>query len=293
MENSRDYVILTDITCDLSDEQLKRIRVTALPLHVIIDEVDYTHYADYRNISLEDFLIKLKTCNEIKTSQLDAEITEKTMRTILENNKDILYISFSSALSGTYSTGKLVAESLLEEYPEARIRVIDSLSASGGLGMLVLLATRQKENGMGIEELAKWLEEKRNYIGHWFTVNDLQHLKKGGRISETASLIGSILKVKPILHMNNKGKLIPHSKAAGRKKSIEALVDKMRKHGNGTKFDTVFISHSGPEEDALLLKEKVKENFEVNEVFIGHIDPVIAAHVGYGGLALFFESKER
>lgn len=293
MENLRDYVILTDITCDLSEEQLKRIRVTALPLHVIIDEVDYTHYADYRNISLEDFLIKLKTCNEIKTSQLDAEITEKTMRTILEDDKDIIYISFSSALSGTYSTGKLVAESLLEKYPKTRIRVVDSLSASGGLGMLVLLAARKKEAGMGIDELASWVEEKRNHVGHWFTADDLQHLKKGGRISGPASFVGGLLKIKPILHMNSEGKLVPHSKAAGRKKAIDALIDKMHKHGNGNKFDIVFISHSGPEEDAILLKEKIEANFKVDEILIEHIDPVIAAHVGYGGLALFFESKEK
>ena len=293
MKKRQDYTIITDITCDLSAERLEAIGVTAMPLHVIIDGEDYTHYADYRNISLDDFLRRLKTCNEIKTSQLDAEIAEKTMRSILREGKDILYISFSSSLSGTYTTAKIVAEDLLFEFPKAKIRVVDSLSASGGLGMLVLLAVRQKEAGMGIDELANWLEENRSHIGHWFTVDDLQHLKKGGRISGTTSFIGGILKVKPILHMNSEGKLVPHSKATGRKKSIEALVDKMRKHGNGSKLDTVFISHSGPEEDVLLLKEKIEENFEIREIIIEHIDPVIAAHVGFGGLALFFESKER
>lgn len=293
MKKRQDYTIITDITCDLSVERLEAIGVTAMPLHVIIDGEDYTHYADYRNISLDDFLRRLKTCNEIKTSQLDAEIAKKTMHSILKEGKDILYISFSSSLSGTYATAKIIAEDLLSEFPKAKIRVVDSLSASGGLGMLVLLAVRQKEAGMGIDELAIWLEENRSHIGHWFTVDDLQHLKRGGRISGTTSFIGGVLKVKPILHMNNEGKLVPHSKTTGRKKSIEVLVDKMRKHGKGSKLDTVFISHSGPEEDVLLLKEKIEENFEIREIIIEHIDPVIAAHVGYGGLALFFESKER
>lgn len=288
-----DYKILTDITCDLSEERLDKIGVTAMPLHVIIDGIDYVHYADYRNISANTFLEKLKTCNEIKTSQLDAEIAEKTMRSVLEDGKDILYISFSSSLSGTYSTAKIIAEDLLPEFPKAKIHVVDSLSASGGLGILVLLAAHQKENGMEIDELTSWLKEKRNSIGHWFTVDDLQHLKKGGRISGASSFVGGLLKIKPILHIDNEGKLTPNSKAAGRKKSIETLVDKMTVHGTGTKFDTVFISHSGSEEDALFLKEKIEENFEIGEIIIEHIDPVIAAHIGYGGLAVFFECKER
>ncbi len=179
------------------------------------------------------------------------------------------------------------------EFPEARIRVVDSLSASGGLGMLVLFAVQQKQRGVEIDNLASWLEEKRNYIGHWFTVDDLQHLRKGGRISGTASFVGGLLKIKPILVMNKEGKLIPHSRAAGRKKSIDALVDKMCKHGYNTKFDTVFISHSGLEDDAMRLKEQIAKEFKVNEFIIEHIDPVIAAHIGYGGLALFFEVKER
>ncbi len=293
LKNKRDYVIITDITCDLSAEKLDSLGVTAMPLHVIIDDVDYAHYADYRNLSLEDFLQKLQTCKNIQTSQLDAEIAETSMRSILREGKDILYIAFSSSLSGTYSTAKIISEYLLSEFPEAKIRIVDSLSASGGLGMLVYLAARQKESGMDIEELASWLEEKRKYIGHWFTVDDLHHLRKGGRISGTASFVGGILKVKPIITMNGEGELIPHSKAAGRKKSIEALVDKMSKHGNGTKFDTVFISHSGLKEDAMCLKESIENKFEVNEFIIEHIDPVIAAHIGYGGLALFFEVKER
>lgn len=293
MEHKRDYTIITDITCDLSEERLQSLGITAIPLHVIIDGEDYTHYADYRNLQLNDFLEKLQNYKSIQTSQLDAEIAKATMRFALEDGKDILYISFSSSLSGTYSTGKIVAEDLLAEFPEAKIRVVDSLSASGGLGMLVLLAARKKDAGTEIDELASWVEEKRNHIGHWFTVDDLQHLKKGGRISSPASFVGGLLKIKPILHMNSEGKLVPHSKAAGRKKAIDALIDKMCKHGDGNKFDIVFISHSGLEEDAILLKEKIEANFKVDEILIEHIDPVIAAHVGYGGLALFFEAKER
>lgn len=293
MERKRDYSIITDITCDLSAEELNSIGITALPLHVIIDDVDYTHYADYRNLSLESFLEKLKSCKRIQTSQIDPEIAEATMRSVLGSGKDLLYITFSSSLSGTYSTATMIAENLKKEFPEAKIRVVDSLSASGGLGMLVYLASRQKENGMSINELTAWLEEKRHFIGHWFTVDDLQHLRKGGRISGTASFVGGLLKVKPILVMNNAGELVPHSKVSGRKKSFDALINKMHEHGKGNKFDTVFISHAGVEEDALYLKERINKEFEVQNFVIVNIDPIIAAHTGYGCLSVFFESTDR
>lgn len=293
LESKRDYSIITDITCDLSAEELDSMGISAIPLHVIIDDVDYTHYADYRNLPISDFLEKLKDCKSIRTSQIDTEIAESTMRSVLEKGKDILYIAFSSSLSGTYCTSKILADELSAEFPEAKIRVVDSLSASGGLGMLVCLAAQKKVEGMGIDELVSWLEEKRHLIGHWFTVDDLQHLRKGGRISGTASFVGGLLKVKPILIMDDSGKLVPHSKVSGRKKSFDALVNKMHEHGKGNKFDTVFISHSGVENDALCLKEKIEEEFEVKKFVIVNIDPIIAAHTGHGCLAVFFEATER
>ncbi len=288
-----EYKILTDITCDLSQKNLDKIGVTAMPLHVIIDNKDYLHYADYRNISLADFLSKLRSCKEIKTSQLDIEIAENTMRSILEEGKDILYITFSSSLSGTFSTAVSIASELAEEFPERKIRVVDSLSASGGLGMLVFHAVKQQKSGMELDALCDWILEKRNHIGHWFTVDDLEHLRRGGRISGATSLVGSLLKIKPILHMDGEGKLVPHSKVNGRKKSVNALIDKMRRYGVSESFDMVFICHSGLDEDAFRFKESILENFEVNEIISEHIDPVIAAHTGYGGLAVFFECKER
>ena len=176
---------------------------------------------------------------------------------------------------------------------DGKVEVVNNQRISVPMIHAIWDALRLASEGKSAKGIREILEAEALQSSIYITVATLKYLKKGGRISGPASFVGGLLKIKPILHMNSEGKLVPHSKAAGRKKAIDALIDKMHKHGNGNKFGIVFISHSGPEEDAILLKEKIEANFKVDEILIEHIDPVIAAHVGYGGLALFFESKEK
>ncbi len=292
-ESENKYIIVTDTACDLSQEMLDSLGIIALPMHVIIHGEDYLHYADYRNLSKEDFFDMLKKYDDVTTSQVDLTAAEDTLRSLAESGKDILYIAFSSGLSGTYSAVKMIGEDLSEEFPERKIFVIDSLCASGGEGLLCYLAAKKKEGGLSIEELRDWIENNKLRICHWFTVDDLDHLKRGGRISAATATIGGLLKIKPIMYMDRKGHLTPNSKAAGRSMSLDAIANKMEKHSDTREFDTVMISQAQCRTDAETLKEKILSRFKIGEVIIVDIDPIIAAHTGKGCISLFFVGNER
>lgn len=288
-----DYIIVTDTACDLSQEMLDNLGIIALPMHVIIHGKDFIHYADFRNLSKDDFYDMLQKYDDITTSQVDITAAEETLKALVASGKDILYIAFSSGLSGTYSAVKMISEELSEEYPDRKITVIDSLCASGGEGLLCYLAAQNKKAGMSLEELADWVENNKLQVCHWFTVDDLDHLKRGGRISAATATIGGLLRIKPVMYMDNNGHLTPNSKAAGRNKSLEAIANKMEQHSDGKTFDTVFISQANAYKDAETLKEKLLSRFQIGEVIIVDIDPIIAAHTGKGCISLFFVGTER
>ena len=287
-----EYVITTDNNADLPDEYYQDHEVGCTYLSYNIDGQAYTHETF---LPVEEFYHKMRDGSMPTTAQVNPEQARELFEPILKQGKDILHIAFSSGLSGTYNSVKLAAEELLEEYPGRTIRVIDSLCASLGQGLLVHEAVLRREQGVSLEENAQWVEDHKKNIVHMFTVDDLFHLHRGGRVSKATAVVGSMLNLKPVLHVDDEGKLVAIGKVRGRKKSLLALVDGMKeKIGSyADNCDTVFISHGDCEEEARFVEKKVKEIYDINTVIINHVGPVIGAHSGPGTMALFFLGDQR
>jgi len=288
-----DFAILTDSACDLPANLAIDLKLSVVPLSVLIEGNTYVNYLDGREINPSDFYSKLRKGKMATTSAVNVDTFLKQMNVLLESGKDILYLGFSSALSGTFSSARVAANDLAEKYPERKIYAVDTLCASLGEGMLVYLAVEEKKKGKTIEEVCDYIEATRLHLCHWFTVDDLHHLKRGGRVSAATALLGSALNIKPILHVDNEGKLISVDKTRGRKTSINKLVEKMAETVIDSTNQTIFISHGDCEEDAKYLAKLIKQKIGVKGVVINHVGPVIGAHSGPGTLALFFVGKER
>ncbi len=284
------YKIITDSGCDLPREMLSRLDVQAVPLFV-----------NFRGESMEDSVdegIKemyagLRAGEAASTSAVNPDRWMALMEQALTAGQDVLAIAFSSGLSTTYQSAVIAGNELKEKYPDRKIFVVDGLSASLGQGLLVWYACKKKEEGLSVEELAAWVEENKLHLCHWFTVDDLMYLKRGGRISAATAVVGTMLKIKPVLHMDDEGHLINMSKARGRKASIEALAEKAVQLGANYDNSTMFICHGDCIEDAEYLASLVKEKCGVKEVFIGYTGAVIGSHSGPGTLALFFMGAHR
>lgn len=284
MEN---YVLLTDSTADLPYSVYCDLEIEVVPMEYIMDDKVYTHYADAREISAEEFYKNIRAGKKSSTSQINSYTYECIFKKILEQGKDIVYIGFTSGLSGTYHASTLVAESMREKFPERKIIVIDSLCASIGEGILVYQAAMRKKQGMALEELVAWVEDNKRKVCHWFIVDDLDHLKQGGRISAVQAALGTALNLKPMLSVDGEGKLVCVSKIRGSKKVISAFISKITETSSA-KEQTVIIGHADNKEGALLLEEQLKELGLVKAVIISDIGPVIGTHVGAGMLALVF-----
>jgi len=220
--------------------------------------------------------------------------TEVTLRGILEEGRDILYIGFSSGLSGTYDGTRIIMEELAKEYPDRKLMHVDTLAAAAGQGLLVWYAAKMKEGGASMEEVHAWVTENRLKLAHWFTVDDLVYLFRGGRVSRTSAWAGTLLKIKPVLHVDDEGKLIPMQKVRGRKKSIDALFEQIKKSADQPVSDqAVFISHGDCLEDVEYLEKRIEEEWHPKMIFHNILDPVIGAHSGPGTLALFFLASSR
>lgn len=288
----KNYVITTDNNADLPENYYREHGVGCMYLSYTIDGTHYTH----ENFMEEsEFYKKMRTGSMPTTAQVNPEEAKELFEPYLKEGKDILHIAFSSGLSGTCNSCRIAAEELLEEYPDRRITIVDSLSASLGQGLLVYLAQKRKEDGQDMDAVAEWTEQHKKNIVHLFTVDDLDHLHRGGRVSKTAAVLGGMLNIKPILHVDEEGKLIPIGKVRGRKKSLlelAALMDK--KIGTYASFcDTVFISHGDCLEEAQYLADKIKETYQVKTEIINYVGAVIGAHSGPGTMALFFVGDER
>lgn len=290
VQKVREYVITTDSTVDLSKEFLNEKEITVLSLSYILDGVTYK---DMGGLTGKEFFDKLRNGSLPTTSQINPEEAKETFEQIVKEGKDILHIAFSSGLSGTYNSCRIAAEDLMEEYPESKVIVIDSLCASMGEGLLLYKAIELKEEGKSLEELVDWVEANKLHICHNVTVDDLFHLHRGGRISKATAVLGSMVKIKPIIHMDNEGKLVVIGKERGRKKSITNLVDRMEKQMGEYDNSTCMITHGDCEEDALYLKTLLEERFGVKKVIIHGIGSVIGSHTGPGVLAVFFMGDER
>ena len=291
----REYVLMTDSCCDLPDQMAKDLQLEVLPLTMHMDGQDYPNTLDGAAISNEEFYRRIRAGKMATTSAVNVGQFEDAMSAILEQGKDILCISFSSALSTTYQSACIAAESVQAKYPEGHIRVIDSLSASLGQGLLMYLTAHKKlEENLTLDQLGDWVEENKLHVCHWFTVDDLMFLFRGGRVSKTAAWAGTMLNIKPVMHVDDEGRLIPLEKVRGRKKSLHALVDHMEKTAIAPiDQQMVFITHGDCLEDAEYVAQEVKERFGVKEVVINYVDPVIGAHSGPGTMALFFLADKR
>ena len=285
-----DFKIITDSGCDLSAEGYAKLDVHCVPLSV---EFKGEVHDDRNDDSLKEFYSGLRAGEVARTSAVNPETWKDAMRPYLESGKDVLVMPFSSGLSTTAQSAMIAATELGEQYPQRKILVADTLSASMGQGLLVWYACRRRDEGQSIEEVHGWVEEHKQELCHWFTVDDLFFLKRGGRISGATALVGTMLNIKPVLHVDEEGHLISVSKARGRKAAIEALAKKVGELGDGFDNSTMFISHGDCLEDAETLAQILREKHGAKDVQIGYVGAVIGSHSGPGTLALFFLGKHR
>ena len=284
----RDYVLLTDSCCDLSAEMAAELGVEILPLSLEMGGKSYRNYPDGRDIGFQEFYTRLRAGELATTSAVNVGEFEDKMRALLQTGRDILCLSFSSALSTTYQSSVIAAEELRSEFPDARIETVDTLCASLGQGLLVYLCAMEKQKGRSLDEVKTFAEQTRLHVCHWFTVDDLNHLKRGGRISAATALFGTMLSIKPVMHVDDEGRLIPVSKARGRRASLLALVDRMAQTAIDPANQTVFISHGDCLEDAEFVASELRRRLNVQTIHINYVGPVIGNHSGPGTMALFF-----
>lgn len=290
----RDYMIMTDSCCDLSAEEVNDLALTVLPLSFRMDDKTMFDTPDHADMRPEVFFEQIAAGKECATAAVNVGQFTDAMKTALDAGKDILCISFSSALSTTYQSACIAADDLRGQYPGAKIIVIDSLSASRGLGMLLYYTVQEKRKGKTIEEVADFVRETIPHQCHWFTVADLNHLKRGGRISATTAAVGTMLGIKPVMHCDSDGKLTPVGKERGMKAALTELVNTMEKIGTKPLSDqTVFLCHANCPDHVSFVSDLLRERFGVTDVRSDFIGPVIGAHTGCGTLGLFFMGEKR
>ena len=286
-----EYVIYTDSACDIDPQILREWGVEFLPLTFRFSDSE-KEYVD-GEIDSAEFYAKMRGGAVAKTAAVNSERFLEAFETILSGGTDILYIGFSSGLSTTYNSGRLAAEQLREKFPDRKILTVDSLSASAGFGLLVYLTVQKKNEGATIEEAMAFAEKTRFNLCHWFTVDDLVYLKRGGRISPTAAFVGNALGIKPVLHMDDEGHLINMAKVRGRRSSVLALADKYGELALDKKGGTVFICNGDCEKDVEELKRVLAEKYGASVMLVTPTGTVIGAHSGPGTLALFFVGEHR
>ena len=289
----REYVIFTDSTTDITPAMAEELQLEVLSLSWTMGDKTYINYLDGREMSAKDFYDRLRNGEMGTTAQLNPNTFEEAFRPHLEAGKDILYIGFSSALSATFNSSVMAREQLMEEFPDAKIYCLDSRCASMGEGLLVWYAAQQKKEGKTIDEVRDWVEANKLRLNHWFTVDDLKHLQRGGRLSATQAFAGSLLNIKPVLNVDDNGKLTPKDKVRGRKKALTALVEKMAENVEAPEEQVIFISHGDSLEDAEFVASLVRERWQVKDIFLNTIGPVIGSHSGAGTIALFYFGKSR
>lgn len=287
------YQIVTDSACNLTEEMIDQFGLEILPLTFMVDGVQHQSYLKGEKTDLKQFYTMMREGKVITTSLPNMQESETTLRAIADSGKDILYLGFSSALSGTYAATELLLKQIATDYPDRTFIAEETFAASGGQGMLVYLACKKAQEGASIEEVAQFVRETRDHLCHWFTVDDLMFLFRGGRVSRTSAWAGTLLNIKPVLHVDNTGALIPMEKVRGRKKAIKALVDHMEKTAIDPQSQTIFITHGDCIEDVETLKAEITERFGITDFVVNYVDPVIGAHSGPGTLALFFVGTEK
>ena len=285
------YKIITDSCCDFTDAMCEELGLSYVPLIVTYNGESHTNFSE--ESAIKAFYNELRNGVTATTAAVNPEGWANLMEPVLAAGQDVLAICFTSGMSTTYQSAVIAAEDLMEKYPNRKINVVDSLCAALGQGLLIWYACQKRDAGFSLEELTAWVEENKLHLCHWVTVDDLSHLKRGGRISTTSAIVGTMLNIKPIIHVNDEGKLINVAKVRGRKTAIEYLANKLGELGGSYENETCFIVHGDCEADAQALAGMIKENHGVKNVHIGYLGPVIGAHTGPGVLALFFMGEHR
>ena len=284
------YQIVTDSCCDFPKALLDTLDITVSPLRLLFRD---SELVDVHDDTLKMLYDGLRSGEPASTSAINPDGWAAYIEPVLAQGKDVLVLAFSSGLSTTYQSAVIAANELLEKYPERKVRVVDTLCASLGEGLLVWYACKKQQAGMALDALADWCEETKMRLCHWFTVDDLMYLKRGGRVSAATAVVGTMLNIKPVMHMDDEGHLVKVSTARGRKASIDALAAKFASLGLPGENKTVFISHGDCLEDAQYLAKVLQEKHGVKEVVIGYVGAVIGSHSGPGTLALFFLGEHR
>ena len=285
------YQIISDSCCDFTAQQYADNNVLCVPLSVIYNGQAHDNFSDRK--SVKAFYDTLRTGVTATTSAVNPEGWARVMEPVLQSGKDILILAFSSGLSTTYQSAVIAAQELKEKYPQRSIQVVDTLCAALGQGLLLWHTCKKRDEGLSLEELTAWVEENKLHICHWVTVDDLSHLKRGGRISGATALVGTMLNIKPIIYVNNEGHLINVAKCRGRKAAMEFIAAKLGEQGDGFDNSTVFVAHGDCPADAAALADILKEKYGAKEVITGYVGPVIGAHTGPGVLVVFFMGKHR
>ncbi len=281
-----DYVFMTDASCDLTEELVSEIGVEVIPMEFHMDGKSYLHYTDCRMMSLDEFYGNLKKGVDSKTTQINYNSFTTCFENYLKAGKDVIYTGIPTGLSGTFNTCLMAVNDLKEKYPERKIIVIDSLCDSAGLGFLVYLAGQKFKEGISIDELAKFIEDIKLKVCHWFVVEDLDQLKRGGRISAVAATFGKALQIKPLISVDDGGHLINVGKIRGKSNVIPTLAKHLERDAEDLKNNIVMIAHADNKEGALELKKQIKG--KCRDIKICNIGPVIGTHVGSGMLAIIF-----
>ncbi len=287
------YKIFSESTADLSLELVQKTGIIILPVPFQMEGKEYKNTPVSVEMGNEDFYSKMREGIMPTTAQLNSEEFIDYAKPVLEEGFDILHIAFSSALSGTYNSCRLAAEELKEEFPDRKIIIVDTLCASMGEGLMVYLAAQKQQQGASIEEVAGYIEGNKQRLNQWFTVDDLNHLYRGGRVTKMTAVAGSVLGIKPIMRVNAEGKLVPADKVRGRKKSLDALVQKAMERATDPQEQVVFISHGDCAEECEYVANEIKAKLNVKDVFMNYIGPSIGAHSGPGTIALFFLGENR
>jgi len=284
------YKIISDSTANLSDEFIEQAGIRITSLEFIVDGQSYRAYVEGVETDYKKFYRMMRDGKVVKTSLVPTTEVERVLRSCFDAGYDVLYIGFDSALSATYEQASAQMQGIqAAEYPERKLRCVDSLAAALGHGLLVYEAVRKRDEGCGLDELADWLEQNRLTFAHWFTVEDLEYLRRGGRLSKGSAFAGTLLDIKPVLHVDEIGRLVPVEKIRGRKKSIKALLNRYVTSAREPRSELpVFISHGDCQEEAEALADMIKAESGAQNFVINQLDPVIGAHSGPGTIALFF-----
>lgn len=292
-QDKREYVIAVDSTSDMQKEYYEENNILLIGMQYTINDKEYVQFSD-NCLNTKEFYDMVRAGAMPKTSQISYERLSALFESVAQQGKDVFYLSFSSQLSGSYQTSLLAAKDIMEKYPDCKISVVDSISACTGEGLLLHKCVQKRNSGADLEELTRYAEELKGRVVHLFTVDDLNHLHRGGRLSKISAVFGGMLGIKPVLFFNELGQLLPYSKVRGRRQSLEAMAKQMLKTYIPEENEEIFISSGDADADAHYLGETIQKLMpEVKKITYGDVGAVIGAHSGPGTVALFYIGKDR